>query len=93
MEFEGLKRFFFFLKLVGFSILVFILDRYRGIVKWIRESQFRCVYFFDIWYIVRFIGKVMIKLLKEKGCKKIGDWVKGVRNYFYWCVIFIKQRF
>lgn len=39
--------------------------------------------------MVRLIIKVMIKFGKEKGCEKIIDWVKGVRNYLYWCVIFI----
>lgn len=90
MELEGVKWCFFFFKLVGISVFVFILDWYRGIVKWIRECKFECLYYFDIWYIVCFVGKVMLKLVKEKGCEKIGDWIKGVRNYFYWCVIFIK---
>lgn len=93
MELEGPKRSFSFLKSVGLSISVFILDRHRGIAKWIRESQPRCAHFFDIWYIARSIGKAMIKLSKEKGCKKIGDWVKGVRNHLYWCVTSTKQRF
>ena len=35
----------------------------------------------------------MIKLSKEKGCEKIGDWIKGVRNHLYWCVTSTKQGF
>ena len=38
-------------------------------------------------------GKAMIKLSKEKGCEKIGDWVKGVRNHLYWCGTSTKQGF
>ena len=93
MELEGAKRSFGFLKSVGLSISVFISDRHRGIAKWIRESQPRCAHFFDIWHIARSIGKAMIKLSKEKGCEKIGDWVKGVRNHLYWCVTSTKQGF
>ena len=93
MELEGAKRSFGFLKSVGLSISVFISDRHRGIAKWIRESQPRCAHFFDIWHIARSIGKAMIKVSKEKGCEKIGDWVKGVRNHLYWCVTSTKQGF
>ena len=93
MELEGAKRSFGFLKSVGLSISVFISDRHRGIAKWIRESQPRCAHFFDIWHIARSIGKAMIRLSKEKGCEKIGDWVKGVRNHLYWCVTSTKQGF
>ena len=93
MELEGAKRSFAFLKSVGLSISIFISDRHRGIAKWIRESQPRCAHFFDIWHIARSIGKAMIKLSKEKGCEKIGDWVKGVRNHLYWCVTSTKQGF
>ena len=28
----------------------------------------------------------MLKLGKEKGCEKICDWMKGVRNHLYWGV-------
>ena len=65
----------------------------RGIAKWIRESQPRCAHVFDTWHIARSIGKAMIKLSKEKGCEKIGNWVKGVRNHLYWCVTSTKQGF
>ncbi|XP_067029941.1 uncharacterized protein [Acropora muricata] len=93
MELEGAKRSFSFLKSVGLSISVFISDRHRGIAKWIRECQPSCAHFFDIWHIARSIGKAMIKLSKEKGCEKIGDWIKGVRNHLYWCVTSTKQGF
>ena len=93
MELEGAKRSFSYLKSVGLSISVFISDRHRGIAKWIRECQPGCSHFFDIWHISRSIGKSMIKLSKEKGCEKIGDWVKGVRNHLYWCVTSTKQGF
>ena len=93
MELEGAKRSFSYLKSVGLSISVFISDRHRGIAKWIRECQPGCEHFFDIWHIARSIGKAMIKLAKEKGCEKIGDWVKGVRNHLYWCVTSTKQGF
>lgn len=86
MELEGAKRCFSFLKSVGISVLVFISDRHRGIAKWIRECQPECSHYFDIWHIARSIAKAMLKLGKEKGCEKIGDWIKGVRNHLYWCV-------
>lgn len=58
-----------------------------------RECQPGCTHFFDSWHIASSIGKPMIKLAKEKGCEKIGDWVKGVRNHLYWCVTSTKQGF
>ena len=85
MELEGAKRCFSFLKSVGISVLVFISDRHRGVAKRIRECQPRCSHYFDIWHIARSIGKTMLKLGKEKGCEKICDWMKGVRNHLYWC--------
>ena len=81
MELEGAKRAFSFLQSAGLSIEVFISDRHRGIAKWIREFQVGCSHYFDIWHVARSIGKAMIKLGKEKGCEKISDWVKGVRNH------------
>ena len=80
MELEGAKRSFSYVKSVGLSISVFISDHHRGIAKWIRECQPGCAHFFYIWHIARSIVKAMIKLAKEKGCKKIGDWVKGVHK-------------
>lgn len=93
MELEGAKRSFSYLQSVGLHISVFISDRHRGIAKWIRECQTNCLHFFDIWHIARSIGKGMLKFAKEKGCEKIGDWVKGVRNHLYWCATSTKQGF
>ncbi len=91
MELEGAKRAFLHLKSVGLAIKTFISDRHRGIAKWIRETQSGCSHYFDIWHIARSIAKSMIKLGKEKGCEKISDWVKGVRNHLYWCATSTKE--
>lgn len=93
MELEGAKRAFSYLQSVGIAVVVFISDRHRGIAKWIRESQPGCAHFFDIWHIARSIGKKMLQLGKEKGCEKIADWVKGVRNHLYWCATSTKEGF
>ena len=93
MELEGAKRAFSYLQSVGITISVFISDRHRGIAKWIRECHVGCSHFFDIWHVARSIGKSMVKLGKEKGCEKITDWIKGVRNHLYWCATSTKQGF
>ncbi|KAK2564605.1 hypothetical protein P5673_012068 [Acropora cervicornis] len=74
MELEGAKRAFSYLQSVGIAVVVFILDRHRGIAKWTRESQPGCAHFFDIWHIARSTGKKMLQLGKEKGCEEIADW-------------------
>ena len=93
MELEGAKRAFSYLQSVGLAVVVFVSDRHRGIAKWIRESQPGCAHCFHIWHIARSIGKKMLQLGKEKGCEKIADWVKGVRNHLYWCVTSTKEGF
>lgn len=81
MELEGAKQAFTYLQSVGLSIAVFISDRHRGIAKWLRETQTRCSHYFKIWHVAHSITKQMIKLGKEKGCKKITDSVKGAQNH------------
>ena len=83
MELEGAKRAFAYLISVGLKIAVFMSDRHRGIAKWIRECQPNTAHYFDIWHVARSIGKAMLKLSKQKGCERIGDWIKGVRNHLY----------
>ena len=93
MELEGAKRAFAYLISVGLKIAVFVSDRHRGIAKWIRECQPNTAHYFDIWHVARSIGKAMLKLSKQKGCERIGDWIKGVRNHLYWCATSTKQGF
>ena len=93
MELEGAKKAFAYLISVGLKIPVFVLDRHRGIAKWIREWQPNTAHYFDIWHVARSIGKAMLKLSKQKGCKRIGNWMKGVRNHLYWCATSTKQGF
>ena len=71
MELEGAKRAFDYLAGVGINLPVFISDRHRGIAKWIRENKPDTSYFYDIWHVARSIQKDLLKLSKEKGCKKI----------------------
>lgn len=35
----------------------------------------------------------MLKLSKQKGCERISQWIKGVRNHLYWCATSTKQGF
>lgn len=86
---EGVKRCFVYLKIFGLLVGVFVFDRYRGIAKWIRENCVIIKYYFDIWYIVRFVIKKFLILSKEKGCGIVKDWMKGIRRYIYWCVTLI----
>ena len=93
MELEGAKRAFAYLISVGLKIAVFVSDRHRGIAKWIRECQPNTAHYFDIWHVAQSIGKAMLKLSKQKGCERIGDWIKGVRTHLYWCATSTKQGF
>ena len=67
MELAGAKLCFQYPKNSGLSILSFISERYRGIVKWIRESQTETHHFLDLWHIV----KGMTKQLKFASKKKV----------------------
>ncbi|XP_067030157.1 uncharacterized protein [Acropora muricata] len=93
MELEGAKRAFAYLMSVGLKIAVFVSDRHRGVAKWLRECQPNTVHFFDIWHVARSIGKKMLTLSKQKGCERISQWIKGVRNHLHWCASSTKQGF
>ena len=93
MELEGAKRAFAYLISVGLKIAVFVSDRHRGIAKWLRECQPNTAHFFDIWHVARSIGKKMLTLSKQKGCERISQWIKGVRNHLHWCASSTKQGF
>ena len=93
MELEGAKRSFSALKEFGLKIATFISDRHRGIAKWVRESQPDTKHFFDIWHVARTIAKKMLAASKERGCKAIKGWIRGVRNHLYWCVTSTKAGF
>lgn len=93
MELEGAKRAFAYLMSVGLKIAVFVSDRHRGAAKWLRECQPNTAHFFDIWHVARSIGKKMLTLSKQKGCERISQWIKGVRNHLHWCASSTKQGF
>ena len=93
MELEGAKQCFAFLQKMKLSIATFISDRHRGIAKWIRLSHPQTSHYFDIWHVARSINKTLLQASKEKGCKIIKDWMRGVRNHLYWCVTTTMQGF
>lgn len=86
MELEGAKRCFdFLMRVKGLKIKVFISDRHKSINKWVRTSQKGTEHYYDIWHITRSVTKKMNKASKEKGCERIAEWIKGIRNHIYWC--------
>ena len=86
MELDGCKRCFdFLMTTAGLTIPVFVSDRHKGIVKYIRESHPAVKHFFDEWHVAKSLVKKMLTASKEKGCEIIKDWTKGVRNHVYWC--------
>lgn len=93
MELEGAKRCFEFFKKAGLKIQVFISDRHKSINKWIRTTQKGVKHYFDIWHIAGSVTKKLAKASKEKGCKKIADWINGIRNHVYWCATTTKSGF
>ena len=76
MELAGAKLCFQYPKNSGLSILSFISERYRGIVKWIRESQTETHHFLDLWHIVKGITKQLKIASKKKENEKIQVWRK-----------------
>ena len=76
MELQGAKNCFTFLSSAGVVIAVFISDRHRGIVKWIRESQTNTTHLFDIWRVARSVVKKLLKASKEKGYELIKEWIR-----------------
>ena len=72
MELQGGKTCFDFLHYIGVPIPVFISDHHHGIAKWIRESQADMSHY-DLWHVVRSIGKKLLKASKEKSNLKIGS--------------------
>lgn len=86
MELEGAKHAFSYLQSVGLAVVVFISDRHRGIASLVEP-------------ITLTSGTLLDQLERcccswtKKGCKKIADWVKGVRNHLYWCAKSTKDGF
>ncbi len=86
MELDGCMRCFdFLITTAGLTIPVFVSDRHKGICKYIRNSHPAIKHFFDQWHVIKGIVKKMLKASKEKGCERIKEWTKGVRNHIYWC--------
>ena len=75
------------------KIPIFISDRHRGIALWIRTCQMSTRHFFDIWHVSRSVCKLLLKYSNEKGSEIIKNWIKGVKNHLYWCVMSTKLGF
>ena len=72
---------------MGLTVATFVSDCHRGIAKWIMQFQPQTSHFFDIiWHVARSINKKLLKASNEKGCERIKDGMRGVRNHLYWCV-------
>ena len=86
MELDGCKRSFdFLMTTAGLAIPVFVSDRHKGIIKYIRKSHPAIKHFFDQWHVAKGLVKKMLVASKEKGYERIKDWTKGIRNHIYWC--------
>lgn len=77
----------------GLDIKVFVSDRHKGIVKWIRECNPATTHFFDQWHIAKGVVKKMLAASKAKDCEVIAKWVKAVKNHMYWCSTSTKAGF
>ena len=77
----------------GVVIQTFVSDRHLGLARWIREKCKQTTHFYDIWHVARTISKKLLKASKEKGCKIISDWMKGIRRHLYWCATSTKAGF
>jgi hypothetical protein len=76
MELDGCKRCFdFLMTTAGLSVPVFVTDRHKGIVKYIRELHPAVKHFFYQWHVAKGLVKKMLAASKEKGCEiiKIGQ--------------------
>jgi solute carrier family 8 (sodium/calcium exchanger) len=86
MELDGCKACFeFIMTTAGLAIPVFISDRHRGICKYVRECHPGIKHYFDQWHVAKGLVKKMISASKEKGCGRIKEWTKGMKNHLYWC--------
>ena len=67
----------------GLTIPVFVSDRHKGIVKYIRESHPAIKHFFDQWHVAKGIVKKMLAASKEKGSLKsliLAKWKSLMRH-------------
>ena len=90
MELAGAKRCFSHLKKSDLKIKTFILDRHRGIGKWIRTSEKETMHYYDIWHIAKSIIKMV---LKDKSLAVLKYWTKAIKTHLYWCATSTKAGF
>ncbi|KAK1875808.1 THAP domain containing protein 10 [Dissostichus eleginoides] len=85
-ELEGLKRSIDFLKEQHMQVSALITDRNRQVAKWVREEL--CPggtsHFFDIWHIVKSLGKALDAAAKERECEDLKLWRPAIINHLYW---------
>ena len=93
MKLEGAKRCFQFLQQVGLTIGVFVSDHQTGIAKWIRETCRNTKHYFNIWHVAWSLTKKLLAVGKEKGCKIIMEWNKGIHCHLYWSATSTDTRF
>lgn len=93
MELKGAQLCFSYLQRAGLTIKVFVSDRHKGLTKWVRESQPLTTHYYDTWHIAKSVVKKLFKASKLKGCGKIGEWIKAIRNHIYWCAVSTREGF
>ncbi|XDV25389.1 hypothetical protein PO909_029312 [Leuciscus waleckii] len=82
MEKEGLKRSLDFLDARGVTLDCIVTDRHPQIKKFLRERNVN--QFYDVWHIEKGISKQLENICKLKGCEKLHNWLRSIKNHIYW---------
>uniref|UniRef100_A0A1X7TXK2 Mutator-like transposase domain-containing protein n=1 Tax=Amphimedon queenslandica TaxID=400682 RepID=A0A1X7TXK2_AMPQE len=87
MEKEGLIRTFKFFENTEVRVGTLVTDRHSGIAKFIREKYPQITYCYDGWHVAKSLRKKIEKLVKEKDCGIVGEWLKSIVNHLYWSAV------
>lgn len=83
LEMQGFKDCLNQLDGDDFKVTTVATDRNKQIAKWLREERPEIIHRYDPWHFSKNIKGKLRPLIKKKGCKILGDWIKPVGNHLF----------
>ncbi|XP_056406820.1 uncharacterized protein LOC130297972 [Hyla sarda] len=66
------------------KIFMICMDRHVAIRKMLREEYSDIKHEFDVWHLVKSIGKTLLAASKRKQCKDLTEWISPIKNHIWW---------
>ncbi|XP_056407077.1 uncharacterized protein LOC130298188 [Hyla sarda] len=66
------------------KIFMICTDRHVAIRKMLREEYSDIKHEFDVWHLVKSIGKTLLAASKRKQCNDLTEWISPIKNHIWW---------